>query len=238
MRRITTALTAVSLMGVLASCGSAQSQADLEPTPVSPGAPAAKGTGKANAKNEGSSTESVSPSSSSSASADPTSESEPTGSEAVKDRAAPSVPLAERSAKPAKPTASASKGSLNGTVVFSDGVRLKMTDIKNGKAEQKALPGNFPNRVMTTFTVKLSNGSKVDLDANSVIVTATYGDSSKVATPVFDEAAKPFAGVISPKASETAIYSFNIPAAERGNVTLRFDLDGKHSMATFTGKAA
>jgi len=123
-------------------------------------------------------------------------------------------------------------------VRWRDGVKLQVVDIKQGVTNGVG-PGASQGAPMTTFELKLSNGSTKPLDASSVVLTTIYGGKSKlVAQPVYGQAgASDFSGTLAPGKSTTATYVYSIPAKQRGAVSLSVDLDGRHALVSFTGSA-
>ena len=91
---------------------------------------------------------------------------------------------------------------------------------------------------MTTFHLKVTNGSTTKVDLSSVVLTTVYGTGSKrIAAPVYGGEAADFSGTLGLKKTATAAYTYAIPKKERGSVAISVDLDAGHQIATFTGSA-
>ncbi len=123
------------------------------------------------------------------------------------------------------------------SVVWSDGVELRVRRIEQ-RTSIAVGRGGTNGAPVTTFTVQLKNGSKRALDATGVVVTATYGGRSpRLASPVYDERSADFAARVAPGKSAGATYSFTIPRGTLDAVELSFDLDSRHGIGTFRGAA-
>lgn len=147
------------------------------------------------------------------------------------------VTKVERNGKKPEPDISAKPAPFDREVSFTDGLRLKILKIKQGKAGGIGLPGEFPDRPTTTFDVRLTNGTKKPLELDGVIVTVTYGASQTTARLVYGKTSRDFSGTVRPGKSTTARYSVSVPQAQLSDVTMHLDLDGTHTLATFTGAA-
>lgn len=152
----------------------------------------------------------------------------------------PADPLAgkytpvKRNGKVSTPTISARPASFNGSVRYTDGTTLQVTSIKQGVVSGKG-PGIFPGQPTTTVVLRLTNGGNTPISLNQVVVTATYGNPKRVASPVYDASASDFGGIAVPGASVNATYVFSIPTAQLGDVVMMVDFDGVHVPATFAG---
>ncbi|SDR76100.1 hypothetical protein SAMN04488543_0362 [Friedmanniella luteola] len=128
------------------------------------------------------------------------------------------------------------QGDLDADLRWSDGLRLEVRDVENAVLEAKG-PGAV-NGPVTSFTLRLTNGSEVPVDATQVVATLTYGRSDRrLATPVYDDEAADFGTRIAPGRSADARYSFSVPRSGRSAVALTVDLDARHGLATFEGDA-
>jgi hypothetical protein len=123
-------------------------------------------------------------------------------------------------------------------ISWADGLQLEVTDIQHGTAGGQG-PGALPDRATTTFSLRLTNHTSSKIDASQVVMTAVYGkDPRRLASPVYDERAADFAGVIERGASTTAAYTFAIPKTRLSAVELTLDIDANHSPGTFSGSAS
>ncbi len=158
----------------------------------------------------------------------------------------PSAPEAPDPEAPASPTPVARgsqaerlapvQGDLDATLRWSDGVRLQVRDVTNAVLEGKG-PGAV-NGPVSSFRLRLTNGSSEPVDATQVVVTLAYGRSAaRLATPVYDDRAADFGTRLAPGESATARYSFAVPRSGRSAVALTVDLDARHGLATFRGDA-
>ena len=154
----------------------------------------------------------------------------------------PADPLAgrytpiKRNGKVPTPTISAPPGSFTRPVRYTDGTTLQVVSIKQGVVTGQG-PGVFPGQPTTTVALRLTNGSTKPISVNQVVVTATYGNPRRVASPVYDASASDFGGVAAPGASVNATFLFSIPKAQLGSVVMIVDFDGVHVSATFAGSA-
>jgi hypothetical protein len=139
-----------------------------------------------------------------------------------------------RGGKRPRPTVSAAAAKFNGAIRFGDGVTLVVTGVDQAKVTDQG-PGEFPGEPKTRISLRLTNGSDATLRLNQVVVTAIYGSSRREARPVYDDRSRDFSGVLKPGSKSTAAYSFSIPKAQLGRVTMLVDFDGRHTVATFQG---
>jgi hypothetical protein len=153
----------------------------------------------------------------------------------------PADPLAPTTYKPvirggkaAHPSLTAAAVSFTQRAAYSDGVALRVTSIKHGAVSGQG-PGVLSGQTTSSLTVTLTNGSKLALDLNQVVVTADYGRPARLASPIYDEGARDFSGTVAAGKSATAVYVFAIPSSQRSDVTVNVDFDGSHHAATFTG---
>jgi hypothetical protein len=116
---------------------------------------------------------------------------------------------------------------------WSDGASVRVVGATQG-VSQGSGPGARAGQPQTVFTVELTNGSGAPLDLSSVVIQATYGSGTQ-ASPLYDDDTVDFGGVLAPGATATGVYSFAIPAAELGAVSLSVDVDGYRFPAVFAG---
>ena len=145
------------------------------------------------------------------------------------------VPV-KRNGKAAHPSVSAPPASFTKPVRYVDGTSLQVTAIHQGTVSGQG-PGVFPGQPITTFDLRLTNGTTKAIDLNQVVVTATYGNPKRVASPVYSASAHDFGGTAAPGASVNATYGFSIPTASLGAVVMFVDFDGVHASGTFEGSA-
>ena len=130
------------------------------------------------------------------------------------------------------------QATFEAPVSYPDGVTLKVDKVTPG-VETGQGPGVFAGREFAVFTVTMHNGTKKPIDAQSVVVTSTYGPKGLVAERVYaaDSGAVDFGGQIAPGADATARYAFAVPTKQLGDVRLVVDFDGTHTSAEFDGDA-
>jgi hypothetical protein len=155
---------------------------------------------------------------------------------AVPDPLAPaSIKPVMRNGKRPVPRLRATARPFDRTVAYSDGVRLRVTGVHQGR-----VTGTGPGVVrgpVTSFDLELSNGSDSSIDLNQVVPTAVYGSPARVSSPVYLSDEQDFRGVVKPGHNAKAVYRFSIPKASLGEVTFLVDFDGTHAAATFHGAA-
>jgi hypothetical protein len=139
-----------------------------------------------------------------------------------------------RGGKQPRSTVTAPPARFDGTVRYGDGVNLVVTDVQQAKVTGQG-PGEFPGEPKTQISMRMTNGGDDPVRLEQVVVTAIYGSPRRQARPVYDDRSRDFTGVLKPGSSTTAVYSFSIPKAELGRVTMLVDFDGRHTVATFQG---
>jgi len=144
------------------------------------------------------------------------------------------VPKVQRSGG-AAPSITSKPSDTDGTVKYSDGVTLKINDVKFAK-ETKEGPGRFPGRAYAVLSLEIENGSKQTVPLDTVVVTV-LDKSNKPVSSVYVEEAKvsDFSGDLAPGKSAKANYAFALPASSRSKVTVVIDFDGTHTSAVFRG---
>ncbi|MFT3970692.1 MAG: DUF4352 domain-containing protein [Micropruina sp.] len=135
----------------------------------------------------------------------------------------------------AQPTITAKPRDTDGKVSYSDGVQLRIAEVKFGK-ETKEGPGLFPGRAYAILSLEIKNGSQRALSLDAVVVTV-LDKSNKPVNPVYVEEANvsDFSGELKPGATAKARYAFAVPVKSRSKVTVVVDFDGVHSSAVFRG---
>lgn len=131
-----------------------------------------------------------------------------------------------------------STASFKEAVSYKDGLKVEISAIDHGKIGEFAIGGK-PGGDQTTFTVRITNGSKEPFDATLVVPSATYGEAGTTAELVTDEkVGGGFTGKVLPGKSMSAPWAFAIPKQELGNVTLQVELAVlDKEPAIFTGSA-
>lgn len=132
---------------------------------------------------------------------------------------------------------SAAPAPFDGSVAYPDGVRLKVTGLRQGKVTGQG-PGVFIGQPTTRVGLRLVNASARPLTLNRVVVSAAYGPARRLARPVYDEGSRDFNGTVRPGRSTTATYTFSVPRRQLDDVRMVVDFDGRHTVARFTGPAA
>jgi hypothetical protein len=128
--------------------------------------------------------------------------------------------------------------SFKEAVSYKDGLKVEISAIDQGKIGEYAVGGK-PGSDQTTFTIRITNGSKEPFDATLAVPSATYGEAGTTAEIVTDEkVGGGFTGKILPGKSMSAPWAFAIPKKELGNVTLQLELAVlDKEPAIFTGSA-
>jgi hypothetical protein len=146
-----------------------------------------------------------------------------------------------KSAEPADQTEKKGDGntaSFKDAVTYQDGLKVEVSKIEHGKIGEYDVGGK-PGGDQTTFTIRITNGSKAAFDATLVSPSATYGEAGTTAeTVITDKVGAGFTGKILPGKSMSAPWAFAIPANELGEVTMQVELsDLEKDAAIFTGSA-
>jgi hypothetical protein len=122
------------------------------------------------------------------------------------------------------------------SVRYSDGLRLTVTGITQGKVTGQG-PGVFLGEPKTEIRLRMRNGTDRRVALDQVVVTLVYGSERHTSRPVYDDRARDFNGVLRPGGSATATYLFSVPREQLGDVTMFVDFDGRHTVARFRGSA-
>ena len=148
------------------------------------------------------------------------------------------IPKATRPGQPSRPTVTGAPSTFKKPVSYPDGIKVTVDKVSPG-VETGRGPGVFAGREFAVFTVTMTNGTSKPIDAQSVVVTSTYGGRDLVAERVYaaDTRAVDFGGQLAPGDSATARYAFAVPAKQLGDVRLVVDFDGTHTSAEFVGDA-
>lgn len=140
-----------------------------------------------------------------------------------------------RNGKPPHPTVSAKPVPFDGVVRWSDGLRLDILAVEQGKVEGVG-PGVIVGEPTTSLTVRMTNRSNRTVSLDGVVVTMLYGADQRQARPVYDDKdARDLTGVLKPGRSATAVYIFSVPRTELDRLLMYVDFDGVHTAAIFNG---
>jgi len=146
------------------------------------------------------------------------------------------VPKVGRDGKAVTPSVSAKPAPTTGTVGYSDGVTLKITQVTFA-AESAKGPGSFPGREYARITLSLKNGSDEPIDLATAVPTLLDGSGAALPKVYAAEAeVVDFSGILAPGKTATAVYAFAVPSDARSNVTLVVDFDPVHTSAVFRGE--
>lgn len=165
---------------------------------------------------------------------EPGATSEPTTAPTSKDQPVPKVERSEGSSS--TPSVKAKPTSIDGTVKYSDGVELEISDVRFGKETDKG-PGAFPGREYAILSLAVENSSDKALSMQTVVVTVLDSKNAAV-SPVYVAKAKvqDFSGSLKPGKTAKARYAFAVPKKSRDKVTVVVDFDGVHTSAVFRGE--
>lgn len=130
-------------------------------------------------------------------------------------------------------TVQATSADFDRPAQWSDGASVRVVGATQ-RVTQGSGPGTRAGQPQTVFTVEVTNGSGAPLDLNSVVVQATYGSGTQ-ASPLYDDDTVDFGGSLAPGTTATGVYSFAIPPAELGAVSLSVDVDGYRFPVVFAG---
>lgn len=145
-------------------------------------------------------------------------------------------PVVRPGKKAASVHAAAARLAAGTAARYPDGVTVTVERVAKS-VEQGQGSGVFPGRPLTAVTLRLANGSALPVDLSQVVVTTTYGQRPRIATPVYETAeAQDFAGVVQPGADTTATYVFSIPPGQAKKVSTWVDFDAVHGAASFAGE--
>jgi len=140
----------------------------------------------------------------------------------------------KRAGGPPRPTVSAAPVPFDGTVSYSDGLRLEVTAVTQGRVSGSG-PGVLAGEPRSTLDLEVLNGSPRPVSLDGVVVTAVYGPGRSVARPVYDSKTRDFTGRLGAGGSQAARYVFSVPTGELDKVTVYVDVDGRHTVGRFRG---
>ena len=139
-------------------------------------------------------------------------------------------------AKPAAQRVKANKASFTQTVTYADGLRVRVAGIKQGTSTGQG-PGVFVGAPQSSVSLEIVNGTTSAVKLDEVVVSMVYGKPMRLAAPVYDQGSRDLSGTVAAGAKVTADYQFSVPVKDLGNVVMTVDIDGSHSVATFSGSA-
>lgn len=134
------------------------------------------------------------------------------------------------------PSVSASSQPFDRAIRYTDGLRLAVTGITQGRVTGQG-PGVVLGEPKTEIGLSMTNRTGRVVNLDQVVVTLVYGSERRTSRPVYDDRARDFNGVLRPGGSATATYLFSVPPDELGDVTMFVDFDGRHTVARFRGSA-
>jgi hypothetical protein len=141
-----------------------------------------------------------------------------------------------RGGKKPRPSVSADPEPFDRAIRYSDGLRLVVTGIAQGKVTGQG-PGVFLGEPKTEIGLRMTNRGNRAVRLDQVVVTVVYGSQRRTSRPVYDERARDFSGVLRPGSSADASYLFSVPRDQLDDVTMLVDFDGRHTVARFRGAA-
>ena len=216
-------------IGVVAGCGSSTASDKTAPA-ASSAKPTTSAAAPAGPKEASTKTKVIGPPAPSATTPSPTVSrpADPLASSAVPPVARPGVHPKTKLTAPSQ--------VLTRSVVYSDGVSLRITGMTQSKVSGQG-PGIVTGEPTTAFAITLTNKSAHALALNQVVVTATYGSPARVARPYYGPTSQDFGPTVQPNGSAKAVYTFSIPTKELSKVTIAVDFDGTHAAAIFRGAA-
>lgn len=123
---------------------------------------------------------------------------------------------------------------------YEDGVEVEVIKIRHGKVtaeDEEALADAKAGTPWVQLTVRVKNGSKKRIDADSSTFTITYGPDGDSAesfyVPSVDNTS--MSGKILPGRSKVGSDTFRIPPRYQGDVVLEYSFDYDHEAAIFAG---
>lgn len=146
------------------------------------------------------------------------------------------APVKRPGAKPVADRIKAKSVTFGQTATYSDGLTARVVAIKQGTSTGEG-PGVFVGAPQTALTLEITNGSTKAIALNQVVVSMTYGKPGRLASPVYDQASRDLTGTLAPGSKAVAVYQFSVPVKDLDHVVMTVDIDGLHSVATFTGSA-
>lgn len=124
---------------------------------------------------------------------------------------------------------------IDGSAEVFTGVTATVTNLESVQGEARG-PGEIAGPSIRV-TIALTNDTSTTLDLSSVIANAYSGPASDPAIQLDNPGSAPFTGAIEPGGSSTGVYVFNIPLANRDQVTIELDYGAEVPSVLFTGAA-
>jgi hypothetical protein len=128
--------------------------------------------------------------------------------------------------------------SLDDVAEFDDGLLIEIAGAVADKAKKTDRGAEATNGEIVIASVRIENKTKRPYDAESVLISATYGDSkdAQIIIDKTDELESGFTGTIKPKDEDIATVGFAVPLKEGKKVTFIVDPnDDVHEAISFTG---
>jgi hypothetical protein len=152
----------------------------------------------------------------------------------------------ESNASPSPSATSATPGevpekqqfSLDDIAEFDDGLLIEIAGAVADKAKKTDRGAEATNGEIVIASVRIENKTKKPYDAESVLISATYGNSkdAQIIIDKTDELESGFTGTIKPKDEDIATVGFAVPLTEVKKVTFIVDPnDDLHEAISFTG---
>lgn len=139
-----------------------------------------------------------------------------------------STPRPTAPPEPSKPV------DIGDVAAIDAGAKAQIVTIKSVTSEAES-PGEISGPAIQV-TIQISAGSK-DVSLADVVVNGYYGSDVTPAIPVAKPGGRPFAGTLSGGEKTTGVYVFNVPAADRDDVTIELFFSASQAPVLFTGSA-
>lgn len=150
------------------------------------------------------------------------------GSSSTPAGGSPSTPRPTAPPKASKPV------DIRESAPIDSGAKAQIVKISSVTSEAES-PGEISGPAIQV-TIQISAGSK-DVDLRDVVVNGYYGSDLTPALPVAKPGGRPFAGTLSGGEETTGVYVFNVPTADRGDVTIELFYSSSQAPVLFKGFA-
>lgn len=134
-----------------------------------------------------------------------------------------------------KPTKLAPAAALTETREISDGGEVRISSIES-VTSQAQIPGEVVGPALRV-SVRIEAGDEA-IDLSRVVVNAYYGKDLTPAIEASGPGVKPVSGTLKPGKNVTGVFVFNVPAEERGSVTVEFIHGGSVKPLKFQGSVS
>jgi hypothetical protein len=151
----------------------------------------------------------------------------------------------ESTASPSPSATSATSGvseeqqfGLDDVAEFDDGLLIEIAGTVADKAKKTDRGAWATNGEIVIASVRIENKTKEPYDAESVLISATYGNGkdAQIIIDKTDELESGFTGTIKPKDEDIATVGFAVPFTELKKVTFIVEPnDDVHAAISFTG---